>query len=60
MFSLAAASRGHPVLAFELANNSLQSFKASIAYNGFDKLIALHEVLPFSHSWSCQTLDAEQ
>lgn len=47
MFSLAAASRGHPVIAFEQANNSLQSFQASIDYNGFGKLITLHQV-PFS------------
>lgn len=44
MFSLAAAARGHSVVAFEMADNSLESFKASIAYNGFEKLIHIEEV----------------
>ncbi len=43
-FSLAAAARGHRAIAFELSNNSLASFEASIAYNGFEKLITVHKV----------------
>ena len=43
-FSLAAAARGHRAIAFELSNASLASFEASIAYNGFGKLISLHKV----------------
>ncbi|KAI8469837.1 MAG: hypothetical protein J3K34DRAFT_385638 [Monoraphidium minutum] len=38
-FSLAAAARGHRVLAFEAAPASLEAFRASIAYNGFEGLI---------------------
>lgn len=58
MFSLAAASRGHPVIAFERANNSLQSFQSSIDYNGFGKLITLHQVffLEYIKDISSQTL----
>ncbi|CAL8471301.1 g10843 [Coccomyxa elongata] len=43
-FSLAAAARGHRVIAFELSNKSLASFEASVAYNGFDKMVTLHKV----------------
>ena len=43
-FSLAAAARGHDVIAFELSNASLASFEASTAYNGFQKAITLHKV----------------
>ena len=43
-FSLAAAARGHDVIAFELSNASLTSFEASTAYNGFQKAITLHKV----------------
>jgi len=43
-FSLAAAARGHRVIAFELSPRSLLSFEASIAYNGFQDRIALHKV----------------
>jgi len=46
MFSLAAAARGHSVIAFEMAEKSLQSFHASIAYNGFEPLIKVHQVTP--------------
>ena len=46
MFSLAAAARGHSVIAFEMAEKSLQSFRASIAYNGFEPLIKVHQVTP--------------
>lgn len=42
-FSLAAAARGHHVVAFESSTGSLAAFKASIAYNGFDSAIELHE-----------------
>ncbi len=47
-FSLAAAARGHRAIAFELANASLASFEASIAYNGFGRLIMLHKVRPLA------------
>jgi FkbM family methyltransferase len=50
LFSLAAAARGHSVIAFEMAEKSLQSFQASIAYNGFAKLIKVHQVLPIPSS----------
>ena len=43
-FSLAAAARGHRAIAFELSNASLASFEASVAYNGFGKLVTLHKV----------------
>lgn len=43
-FSLAAAARGHRVIAFELSNKSLASFEASVAYNGFGKMVTLHKV----------------
>ncbi len=43
-FSLAAAARGHDVIAFELSNASLASFEASAKYNGFQKAITLHKV----------------
>ena len=43
-FSLAAAARGHRAIAVELSSASLASFEASIAYNGFGKLITLHKV----------------
>lgn len=44
-FSLAAAARGHRAIAFELSNQSLASFEASIAYNGFQDKITIHKVL---------------
>jgi len=43
-FSLAAAARGHDVIAFELSNASVASFEASARYNGFQKAITLHKV----------------
>ena len=43
-FSLAAAARGHAALAFELAPNSVESLQASIDYNGFGKLVTVHQV----------------
>eukprot|EP00775_Hariotina_reticulata_P008242 gene8242-8432_t len=42
-FSLAAAARGHHVVAFETSSGSLAAFKASIAYNGFGNAIELHD-----------------
>lgn len=44
LFSLAAAARGHGAIAFELSAMSTSAFQASIAYNGFDDRIHLHEV----------------
>ena len=44
LFSLAAAARGHRAIAFELSDTSLVSFQASIKFNGFEKLIKLHQV----------------
>eukprot|EP00884_Botryococcus_braunii_P017341 jgi/Botrbrau1/4290/Bobra.0390s0030.1 len=38
-----AAARGHRVVAFEMSPTSLEPFRASIAYNGFEKLIQVHE-----------------
>jgi hypothetical protein len=44
-FSLAAAARGHRVIAFETAPGSLAAFKASIAYNDFGSLIELRNTV---------------
>jgi FkbM family methyltransferase len=44
-FSLAAAARGHRVIAFETAPGSLAAFKASIAYNGFGSLVELRNTV---------------
>ncbi|KAK9834954.1 hypothetical protein WJX84_011882 [Apatococcus fuscideae] len=44
LFSLAAASRGHRALAFELSPNSLHTFNESIVYNGFQKQIEVQEL----------------
>lgn len=41
-FSLAAAARGHRVIAFEASPTSLAALKAGIAYNGFGDLISVH------------------
>lgn len=49
-FSLAAAARGHRAIAFELSNNSLASFEASIVYNGFQNMITVHKVLRTRYS----------
>ncbi len=38
-FSLAAAARGHRVIAFESSPPSLEALRASISYNGFGRLI---------------------
>lgn len=40
-FSLAAAARGHRVIAFEASPVSLDAFRAGIAYNGFEGLISV-------------------
>jgi len=45
MMSLAAASRGHPVLAFEAAPQSAWALAASIEYNGFPDTILVHRAL---------------
>ena len=50
LFSLAAAARGHHVLSFELSPKSLSSLRASVEYNGFEKLLSLHEVRPPLHA----------
>ena len=42
-FSLAAAARGHRVIAYELSPRSLLSFEASIAYSGWEDRVALHK-----------------
>jgi FkbM family methyltransferase len=44
MASLAAASQGHRVVAFELRPTPLDALKKSIDRNGFDALISLREV----------------
>lgn len=41
-FSLAAAARGHRVIAFEVSPTSLAALEASITYNGFQDLITVH------------------
>lgn len=41
-FSVAAAARGHRVLAFDTSAQRLQHIKASLDYNGFDDLVTLH------------------
>ena len=42
-FSLAAAAKGWKVIAFERARKSVQSFQASIAYNGWQDQVTLHK-----------------
>lgn len=42
-FSLAAASRGHRVVAFEASPRSVAAFRASIAHNAFEHAVELHE-----------------
>lgn len=41
--SLAAASRGHKVIAFEVGSKSLEAFQDSISRNGFQDLIKVHK-----------------
>jgi hypothetical protein len=43
-FSLAAAAKGHQVMAFEVSADSLGPFRASIEYNGFQGLVDLRNV----------------
>mmetsp|Transcript_13516 Transcript_13516/g.38424 ORF Transcript_13516/g.38424 Transcript_13516/m.38424 type:complete len:191 (-) Transcript_13516:843-1415(-) len=43
-FSLAAAARGHSVIAFEMSEGSLELFLQSIAHNGYQDKIILHRV----------------
>ena len=43
-FSLAAAVRGHSVIAFELATRSLVSFAASMQHNNLSHAITLRQV----------------
>ena len=45
-YSLAAAARGHQVIAAELSPTSTASFEASIRYTGFGKAITFHNVSP--------------
>ena len=45
-YSLAAAARGHRVIAAELSPTSTASIEASIKYTGFGKAITLHNVSP--------------
>ena len=42
--SLAAAARGHSVIAFELATRTLVSFAASMQHNNLSHAITLHQV----------------
>lgn len=42
LFSLAAAARGHRVIALEASPNSCEAFEESIKYNGWHKRITLH------------------
>lgn len=44
LFALAAAARGHRAIAIEASPLNADSFQASIAFNGFGKLIQLHRV----------------
>ena len=44
LFSLAAAARGHRAVAFELSAKSVASMEASIAFNGYQDLVTLHQV----------------
>ncbi|GIL46724.1 hypothetical protein Vafri_3637 [Volvox africanus] len=43
-FSLAAAARGHKVVAFETSARSIEAFSTSIVYNGFEDRIRLYNV----------------
>ena len=44
LFSLAAAARGHRAVAFELSAKSVASMEASIAFNGYQDLVTMHQV----------------
>ncbi|GLC37790.1 hypothetical protein PLESTB_001477000 [Pleodorina starrii] len=43
-FSLAAAARGHKVVAFETSARSIEAFTTSVIYNGFEDRIRLYNV----------------
>eukprot|EP00198_Chlamydomonas_reinhardtii_P007699 XP_001697036.1 predicted protein [Chlamydomonas reinhardtii] len=43
-FSLAAAARGHTVVAFESSGRSLEAFSAAVLYNGFQDRVRLYNV----------------
>ena len=49
--ALAAASRGHRTIAFELDRVALASLNASLAFNGFHRHVTVHQVR--SHSRAC-------
>ena len=53
LFSLAAASRGHRVLAAEMSAKSVASMNASIHFNGFQDLFALRQVRVEHHLPTC-------
>ena len=42
--ALAAASRGHRTIAFELDRVALASLNASLAFNGFHRHVTVHQV----------------
>ena len=44
--ALAAASRGHRTIAFELDRVALASFNASLVFNGFQRHVTVHQVRP--------------
>ncbi|KXZ52833.1 hypothetical protein GPECTOR_8g216 [Gonium pectorale] len=43
-FSLAAAARGHEVVAFESSARSIEAFSTSVVYNGFQDRVRLYNV----------------
>ncbi|PNG99511.1 hypothetical protein TSOC_014706, partial [Tetrabaena socialis] len=43
-FSLAAAARGHRVVAFESSARSIEAFSAAVLYNGFQDRVRLYNV----------------
>lgn len=43
-FSLAAAARGHNVIAFEASGPSIAAFSSSIVYNGFEARVRVYNV----------------
>ena len=44
LFSLAAAARGHRVLAAEMSAKSIASMNAGIQFNGFQDIVAMRQV----------------
>lgn len=59
LFSLMAASRGHPVIAFEMGKNSIESFNASLVYNGFQDRVQIHQVRPLYAPQFCKWMAVE-